>query len=196
MEEALELYVTWYSMLVTWASAIVPNDIAFKLASRAMSLMFLRACRGAETDDGPWTASCEELYTLLCRDLSMSSEYQCVALLRDLPRPDDTLMYQMARLYAAVYHSSYSACLTLHGRERIALMISTWRPHCMSNLEIEEYLNSTLNVSHPLRCVFWVFENHIHNGELICTASSELWKSEHLKGRRWLAEGTSRKEVI
>lgn len=195
MPKALQIYANWYAMLYAWAALLVPQEVARTLARKAMANTFLRAARGAETSDGPWMQSCDELYSLLSRDLSLTSESLCTNLLGCLPHPCDRELYDMAMLYSGVYHAVYTAQLSLHQREHMALLIAGWSPCLMSDDEISRQMQGILGEAHPLRCVVNAFEGHTHAGELICDASESLWKSEHLKGRRWLAEGAQRQEV-
>lgn len=192
-EQALMQYVEWWSLLYAWARALLAPDVAQRLASQAMANMFLRACRGAESDDGPWVASADELYVLAGRDLSLSADGACMSLIATLPVPCDIQLYEMARLYAAAYHAAYSAQLSLHQREHMALLITMWKPHVMSDDEVTASLETILSRAHPLRCVLEAWQGHTHDGELICEASSTLWQGEHLRGRRWLREGSVRK---
>lgn len=188
MRKALEIYMDWYALLLTWASAVVPVDVAKKVSSRAMGKMFLWAASGMETEEGPYQKSMDTLHSLLSSDLAVRSPEPLAKMFQTLPRPCRRQLYDIAMLYSGVYHAVYGAHLEISGREHIALLISNWTPKLVSVEEAEAKIMNEWGAQHPLRRVFEAFNGHTHDGELICEAADGLWESEYQKGRRWLAE--------
>lgn len=188
-----DAYREWYGLLVGWAQMLVQDVTAARLARRALAFSFLQACNGVETADGPYMASCDELYRLMCLERETSGQIFVASAFSSVPVPDETLLCSIARLYAAVYEAVYVAALSLRDREQVAILIRLFDPVEIPHHKIIERLYDNCPPTHPLRCVVKAATAVPHADELICAAAGQLWQAEDDRGMSWLKSLSERK---
>jgi hypothetical protein len=189
IEKQWNAYVTWYNLLASWASTLVEEHTARRLARYSLAETFLKASTGMPTEDGPYMASVDVLYGMLARERMPFGREFSSKIFCELPRPDSTMLYRFAELYAMAYSSVYIAQLTLHQRQHMVVLIRCNDPQLMTEYQLGERYGKIDSHLHPLRCVVEAAQEHDCGEEIICSVSRELWREEHLKGLRWLGEG-------
>lgn len=191
--ELYDAYCQWYGLLARWAQMLVQPVTAARLARRAMAYSFLQACNGIETADGPYMASCDELYRLMCLERETSGQIFVASAFNSVPVPDEALLCSMTRLYAAVYEAVYMSQISLRDREQIAILIRLFDPDEVPHHMIIDRLYDNCPPSHPLRCVVKAATQVPHGDELICAAAGQLWQAEEDRGMSWLKSLSERK---
>lgn len=195
MPKAYAIYTRWFDLLYTWASMLVDDRTARRCARRTLAQMVDLACRGVETMDGPYMASVDILYELLCKQPALHDRIFVNTAFQRMQYPTCQDAYDFATLYSAVYHAAYSASWTSRDKVDVALWVQVHDAGCVKDQDPESWLRTMLPDTHPLRRAVKQAQEHKHGEELICSASSALWESEHVKACNWLARSLEEKGV-
>jgi hypothetical protein len=185
--ELYSTYIRWYGLLKAWAMLLVGEAVAARCARRTMAEMFVEACNAVETMDGPYMRSVDVLYRHICMQPGMNEKIFVGSAFQQMSYPDGELVAYIAKLYAAVYHMSYTAAWTIRDRQEVQIYLRLFDPYPMSQDKIIESLERCGPVTHPFRCGVEAMTNHTHDEELICAASCALWEQEETRGLEWLA---------
>lgn len=178
-------YVLWYQYLLKWALVLLPEATAKRVTRSALAGMWHNAINAVETHDGPYMASCDQLYAALCmqRDHKESGLLDWVN--GNLPVPDAEVLAEMARLYATVFEAVHAAGLSLRERTEVWSLIRLFDPEDMTPSQLSRAMESNIPATHPLRRVVSVIELAPEIDSAVQRVAVELWEGEEQRGKAW-----------
>lgn len=183
-------YVLWYQLLVTWATALLPEDAARRAARSALAGMWQQAMNGAEHLDGPYMASSDMLYAAVCMMRDPVEDGLVNWAYREMPCPDEATIRDMARLYATAFEAGHAAGLSLRDRMEIWALIRLYDPEDMNTAQLKRAMARGLPQTHPLRRVVAVTLVAPEIDPHVQRAAVELWEGEEQRGLAWLKRQT------
>jgi hypothetical protein len=179
--EIYSTYAEWWELLVRWCLMVVPKKVAERAARHALARMFKMATGGHETTDGPYMASIDICYALVMPEVPDASAQFIAQAFTSVPILDEDLLCRIAKLYATVYHISYSANWGLQDVMHVQAMVRMHNPKLVPEHVVLAGLDDLRPRTHPLRCAVQAMYQHTHDDELICLASGLLWEEEEEK---------------
>lgn len=185
VEFLLYTYFSVYKTLVDWAAHYVTLDVAERLVRNELADVFRLGCNAYRTTEGPYAMVVDQLNGRMLlhgiTDPLLSDAWPG----RTVGIPGEADLWDIARLYALVYHLNYTASWTFTERDEVYMWIRMTSVQIMHLDDGETTVVQWDSAPLPLRRAVEAMMDHQCGDTLICAVTSQMWADEERKGLNW-----------